>query len=226
MKAWDDRWKTEEGRAHWLEPDPFVVSALPRLKEEGVETVLDLGLGRKAVFLDLQGTLGGDGLGDIREFSFFPCSAPAVRLLSQAGLLVIVLTNQTHIAKGCFSLRDFEVRMGQLKQELAKQGARVDGVYCCPHGKDDDCPCKKPLPGMVLRAQRDFALDLAACYLVGDCGSNDMVLAQAVGCRAILVGTGLGEGSLGEYRRLWADIEPDFIADDVLDAARWIAESA
>ena len=82
------------------------------------------------------------------------------------------------------------------------------------------------LPGMVLRAQRDFALDLAACYLVGDCGSKDMVLAQAVGCRAILVRTGLGEGSLGEYRRVWADIEPDFIADDVLDAARWIAESA
>jgi len=116
--------------------------------------------------------------------------------------------------------------MDQLRRELAEHGASVDGVYCCPHSKEDGCSCKKPLPGMVLRAQKDFGLEVSSCYLVGDSGFNDMVLARWVGCRAVLVRTGLGEGSLGEYRHLWADIEPDHIADDVLEAARWIVKWA
>ena len=181
--------------------------------------------GRRAVFLDLQGTLGGEGLGDIRDFSFFPGAAGAIKLLNDAGLLVIVLTNQSHIAKGCFSYEEFEERMSQLTRKLTEQGASVDAVYCCPHGKDDGCTCKKPLPGMVFRARRDFELDVIACYLVGDCGVTDMVLAQAAGCRAILVRTGLGESSLGEYRHLWAEVEPDFIASDVLEAVRWVIAS-
>jgi len=80
-------------------------------------------------------------------------------------------------------------------------------------------------PGMVLQAQRDFGLDLSECYLVGDTGAWDMVLARSVGCRAVLVRTGLGDGSLGQYRNRWADIEPDFVTQDVLDAAKWMVES-
>jgi len=179
---------------------------------------------RRAVFLDLQGTLGGEGLGDILEFSFYPFSIPAIKLLNEADLLVIVVTNQGHISKGYFTYNDFQRRIDDLKQELAEQGAKLDGVYCCPHTDEDNCSCKKPLPGMVLRGQRDFDLDLTECYLVGDGGASDMMLARSVGCRAILVRTGLGEGSLGKCRHLWAEIEPDFVAEDVLEAARWIVE--
>jgi D-glycero-D-manno-heptose 1,7-bisphosphate phosphatase len=177
---------------------------------------------RKAVFLDLQGTLGGDGLGDILGFAFFPFAASAVKLLNEADLLTIVVTNQTHISEGCFTYDEFGERIDDLKKELAEYGAKLDGVYCCPHRPSDKCSCRKPLPGMILQAQKDFNLDLPGCYLVGDSGSADMMLARSVGCKAVLVRTGLGEGSLGRYRGLWADIEPDFAAQDVLDAARWI----
>ena len=180
---------------------------------------------RKAVFLDLQGTLGGEGLGDILGFSFYPFSIPAIKLLNEANLLVVVVTNQSHISKGYFTYDDFESRFDELKQELARQGARLDAVYCCPHTTEDGCSCKKPLPGMVLQAQRDLDLDLTECYLVGDVGAWDMVLARLVGCKAVLVRTGLGKGSLGEYRHSWADIEPNLVADNVLEAAQWIVES-
>ena len=177
---------------------------------------------RRAVFLDLQGTLGGKGLGNILDFSFYPFSIPAIKLFNQANLLVIVITNQSHISKGYFTHDDFEKRIEELKQELAKHAAKWDAVYCCPHASEDNCSCRKPLPGMVLQAQKDFDLDLSQSYLIGDVGAWDMVLARSVGCRAILVRTGLGKGSLSQYRHLWEDIEPDFVAQNVLDAARRI----
>jgi D-glycero-D-manno-heptose 1,7-bisphosphate phosphatase len=177
---------------------------------------------RKAVFLDLQGTLGGDGLGDILDFAFFPFAVPAIKLLNEADLLTIAITNQTHISQGRFTYDEFEKRIDDLKQELAEHEAKLDAVYCCPHVPADRCSCRKPSPGMVLQAQRDFDLDLSRCYVIGDRGDADMVLARSVGCKAVLVRTGLGEGSLGQYRDWWADVEPDFVAQDVLDAARWI----
>jgi len=180
---------------------------------------------RKAVFLDLQGTLGGDGLGDILHFAFFPFAISAIKRLNEAHLLVIMITNQSHISKGYFMYDEFERRADKLRHELAEYGAKLDGIYCCPHTPEDNCSCRKPLSGMVLQAQRDFDLDLSGCYLVGDTGAWDMVLARSVGCRAVLVRTGLGDGSLGQYRNRWADIEPDFVAQDVYDAAKWIVDS-
>ena len=178
-----------------------------------------------AVFVDLQGTLGGEGSDDILAFSFYPSAKPAIKLLNEAGLPVIVVTHQSHIAKGHFTQAEFDKRMDRLRHELAVYGAKLDAVYCCPHAEGDDCPCRKPLPGMLLQAQRDFGFDLENCYVVGDVGDWDMALARSVGCKAVLVRTGFGEGSLGAYRHTWADIDPDFVALDVLDAARWILAS-
>ncbi len=180
---------------------------------------------RRAVFLDLQGTLGGEGMGDILDFSFYPFSISAIKLLNEANLMVIVVTNQSHISKGYFTYDHFDRRVDELKQELAEHGAELDAVYCCPHTSEDNCTCRKPLPGMLLQAQRELGLDLTECYLVGDTGAWDMMLARSVGSKAILVRTGLGEGSLGEYRHLWAEIEPDFVAENLLEAAGWIVES-
>lgn len=180
---------------------------------------------KKAVFLDLQGTLGGDGLGDITTFSFFPFAITAIRLLNEADLLTIVITNQSHISKGYFTYGDFERYVEELKQELAEHKAKLDGVYCCPHDSNGSCSCRKPLPGMIFQAQRDFNLNLSACYLVGDTGAWDMVLARSVGCKAILVLSGLGKSSLGKYRNTWSEIEPDFVAKDILDAAEWIVKN-
>ncbi len=177
---------------------------------------------RSAVFLDLQGTLGGDGLGDIRGFIFYPLAIPAIRLLNDAGLRAIVITNQSHISKGLFTLEYFQERIRILKEELAKGGAQINAVYCCPHVGEDDCLCQKPKPGMLLDAQRDFDLNLKTCYVVGDTGASDIILANRVDCKGVLVRTGLGESSLGEYRYTWADVNPHFIAEDILYAVKWI----
>jgi len=179
---------------------------------------------QRAVFLDLQGTLGGEGFGDILDFVFFPFAISAIKLLNETDFLSIIVTNQSHIAKGYFTINDFDKRIDELKQELVGNVAKIDGVYCCPHGNNDDCSCRKPLPGLIFKAQQDFNLDLSKCYVIGDGGAWDMLLAKNVGSKAILVLTGLGKGSLGEYRYLWADFEPDFVADDVLKAVMWIKE--
>ena len=178
--------------------------------------------GRSAVFLDFQGTLGGLGLADIRDFTFYPFTIPAIKLLNEAGLLAIVITNQTHIAKGLFTYEYFQERMDILIEEVEKGGARLDAVYCCPHVGEDNCSCKKPKPGMVLDARRDLDLDLSTCYVVGDLAVSDIALANTVGCKGVLVRTGLGDSSLGQYRHTWADINPDFTAEDVLHAVKWI----
>ena len=89
--------------------------------------------GRAAVFLDVQGTLGGEGLGDIRDFTFYPPAIPAVKMLNEANLRAIVVTNQSRIAQGLFTYECFLERMESLKQELREGGARLDAVYCCPH---------------------------------------------------------------------------------------------
>jgi D-glycero-D-manno-heptose 1,7-bisphosphate phosphatase len=177
-----------------------------------------------AVFLDLQGTLGGEGLGDIIDFSFFPGAVEAIRQLNQAGLLAIIITNQSHISKGILTQKDFEHRMGQLKNELAASDAHLDAVYCCPHSLIDGCNCRKPLAGMLLQARQDFDLELNRCYVVGDTGAWDMALANTTGCAGVLVRTGLGESSLAEYRHTWQNITPDYIADDILTAVSWILQ--
>jgi histidinol-phosphate phosphatase family protein len=183
------------------------------------------GARKRATFFDLQGTLGGDGLGDALGFDLFPFAASAIRLINETGLLTIVVTNQSRISSGgSFSLADFDRRMGEIRRDLARAGAWLDAVYVCPHRAADACDCRKPRPGLLLQAQRDLWLDLSGSYVVGDSGIRDVVLARVVGCAAVLVRTGLGAGSLTAYRHLWADLEPDHVADDVLAAAKWIAE--
>jgi histidinol-phosphate phosphatase family protein len=177
---------------------------------------------RAAVFLDLQGTLGGEGLDDIRHFAFYKFAIPAIKLINKADLTAIIITNQSHIARGDFSYQYFQERMAALQDEVEKAGAKIDAVYCCPHRVEDDCECRKPKPGLVLAACKDLSLNVAKCYLVGDTGAWDMILAHSIGSKKILVRTGLGESSLTEYRHTWVNITPDFIAEDVLEAAKWI----
>ncbi len=176
----------------------------------------------RAVFFDLQGTLGGDYMGDIQDFAFYPFAAEAIATARRAGYRALIVTNQSHIARGMLTLEEFWRRAEALGQELAAQGALWDGVYCCPHRKGDVCGCKKPLPGMVLQAAAEWDLDLSASWVVGDSGSADVGLARRVGAGAVLVLTGGGLGSVGEHRFRWQEYEADHIAADALAAVRWI----
>ena len=95
-------------------------------------------------------------------------------------------------------------------------------VHCCPHGRGDNCKCKKPKTGMLVQAQRDFNVDLTESYVIGDMGISDMIMANEVGAKGILVRTGVGKSSLGDFRDTWIEVEPDYVADNVLEAVKWI----
>ncbi|MEW5934609.1 MAG: HAD-IIIA family hydrolase [Bacillota bacterium] len=168
----------------------------------------------EAVFLDRDGTIGGTGyFVHPRDFQPYPYTEKAIRLLHAAGVKVFAFTNQTHIAYG-------EVGQDELVREFEALG--FDGAYICPHLPEDRCGCRKPLPGLLLRAAREHDLNLTRTAVIGDTGATDMVAADAVGAIKILVRTGLGEGSLNEFRHTWADVEPDYVAADLLDAVEWL----
>lgn len=178
--------------------------------------------GRAAVFFDLHGTLGDFELPP--EFAWYPNAAEAIGLVNQAGLCAIAITNQGPIAHGRFTLEEFWGRMGELERELVWFGARLDAVYCCPHSRTDGCDCCKPRTALAEEACRRFNLEPRLSYVVGDRGDFDMLLASAIGAAGILVRTGAGPDSLAEFRNTWADVEPRYVADDVLDASRWIVD--
>jgi D-glycero-D-manno-heptose 1,7-bisphosphate phosphatase len=177
-----------------------------------------------AVFLDRDGTINEE-MGYINHLSRFrvlPQAAPAIRRLNEAGLKVVVISNQSGLARGYFSLALLEEVNRQLERILAAGGARLDGLYLCTHGPGEGCPCRKPQPELLLRAARDLDLDLTRSYLVGD-RFNDIETAANAGVKGILVLTGYGLGEL-EFIGDQAPARPVYVARDLLDAAEWILE--
>ena len=174
-----------------------------------------------AAFLDFQGTLGGDGLDNISTLEFYPFAFEAIKLLNDNGILVIGVTNQSGIEKGELTWSDYEEHLGRLKAVLNKHDAFFDAVYCCPH-RLVDCSCRKPKRGMIDMALKEFDIDIHSSFVVGDMGNSDMLLAKNIGAKAILVLTGVGKGSMHDFRHTWRNIEADYIADNVLAAANHI----
>ena len=184
---------------------------------------------RPAVFIDRDGTLT-DEVGYVNHPSrlrLLPRSAEAVRRLNAAGVAAVVATNQAGLARGYFSKDVLEAVHERLIDMLAHERARLDGLYVCTHhptaGEPPfraDCDCRKPRPGLLLRAAADLDLDLAASVVVGDTPS-DLAAAQAAGARGVLVLTGYGLGEW-EYRREHFAVEPHHVAGDLLDAVEWV----
>lgn len=177
---------------------------------------------KRAVFIDLQGTLGGNPLGDVMDFSFYPFTIEAIKLLNQNRFLAIVVTNQSRIAKGHLTYEDYENKIQEIINLLSSAGVYFDAIYCCPHAAEDNCSCKKPLPGLIRQAERDFDIDVQESFVIGDMGMSDMILANSIGARGILVKTGAGIGSLTAYRHTWQDIEPYLVVENVLEAVQHI----
>jgi D-glycero-D-manno-heptose 1,7-bisphosphate phosphatase len=179
----------------------------------------------RAVFFDRDGTLGGQGgFCHPDEFELFDFASSAVKTVRDSGFLAVVVTNQSRIAKGEITLAQVNASFQRLQGQLEASGTRLDAWYICPHSKADACDCKKPAPGMFLRAARDLEIDLTRSFVVGDSGFNDIQAGAKIGCRTVLVRTGEGVDSLGKYRESWARLEADFVARDVLEAAHWVLE--
>ncbi|KAF0215604.1 MAG: D-glycero-D-manno-heptose 1 7-bisphosphate [Geobacteraceae bacterium] len=132
---------------------------------------------RRAVFLDRDGTVNVEKeyLYLPEDFEFIPGAPQAIRLLKDAGFCVIVVTNQSGVARGYYDEAAVSSLHRHMDAELAKFGAKVDAYYFCPHHPQHgigeyrkECDCRKPLPGMLLQAAAEFAVDLTRSYIIGD----------------------------------------------------------
>jgi D,D-heptose 1,7-bisphosphate phosphatase len=180
-----------------------------------------------AVFLDRDGTLIEEVgyLDRIERLELFPWSLEAVRLLNRAGFRVVVITNQAGVARGYFG-EDFVRRTHQHLDGLVRaSGGEVAGYYYCPHHPDADveeyrrtCECRKPSPGLLLRAAREHDLDLARSFAVGD-RWTDVEAGARAGARTVHVRSGYGSV---EAARGASSMAADFQAENLIDATTWI----
>jgi len=158
-----------------------------------------LGTGKvhKAVFLDRDGTIARDVPYCSRpeDFELLPGVAEGIRLLNEHDFKVVIITNQSGIARGYFTEQMLAKIHKKMQKELAEHGAHVDAIYYCPHHPDDKCECRKPKPKMVLQAAIDLDIDLSQSYVIGD-SEIDVELAKLAGCKAgIRVGEPGGTGN-------------------------------
>ena len=182
-----------------------------------------------AVFLDRDGTIN-EQMGYINHLSRFrllPGVAEAIRTLNEHGLPVVVVTNQSGLARGYFPESLLDAVHQEMRRLLALEGARIDGLYVCPHHPEAkearfraNCNCRKPKTGLLEQAAAELRLDLQRSYMVGDRWS-DLRCGAAVGASTILVLTGYGRGDVA-YIGPGQAVQPDHVAEDLLAAAHWI----
>ena len=172
----------------------------------------------RAVFLDRDGVIVRevDYLDRVERLEVLRGAAAAMKSLRAAGFKVVVVTNQSGVARGYFSLTRLAAIHRELKKRLAKSGAKWDMLYFSPHGPESRHPWRKPGIGMLKAAKKRFSLDLASSYFVGDT-TTDIQTARNAGCTAILVRGGKG-GRDGKHPKA----RPDKIVRDLPAAARWI----
>lgn len=171
-----------------------------------------------AVFLDRDGTINEDtGYLDSQEKLVIIAGVPsAIKRLNSKGFKVVVITNQSGVARGYFSRDALDAINKRLEDILKKDDAHLDGIYYCPHHPDDNCECRKPKTGMLEKAKKDLHINLEQSYVVGD-KVSDVEIARKIGGKGILVLTGMGKN---EEKRLIH--KPSYIADDLKDAVEWI----
>lgn len=169
----------------------------------------------RAVLIDRDGTINRDVPYCSRpeDFELLPMAAEGILLLKEYGFKVVVVTNQSGIARGYFSVEMLNRIHSKMCVELAAKGAAVDAIYYCPHHPDDHCRCRKPQPTMAFQAARELNLELSSSYVIGD-SDTDIQMGKAAGCRSVLV----------SYGSKMNAVQPDYVALTVYDAARWILE--
>ena len=181
---------------------------------------------KRAVLLDRDGVVTPEPsyyAHKLSQLAFIPKSAEAIRLLNEHGYLVVIVSNQAGIAHGYYQEADTALFNKAMVEKLAYVDARIDAVYYCPHHTEAkvakyrvNCDCRKPEPGMLLRAEKELNINLKQSFMIGD-KLSDIEAGKRVGCNTIMVQTGQGEEQLKN-----SSIECSYIADDLYDAAVYI----
>lgn len=184
-----------------------------------------------AVFLDRDGTMNEQMgyINHISRFHLLPGVASAIQRLNQKKIPVIVVTNQSGLARGYFPEELLTAVHEKMHRQLADGGAHVDGIYICPHhpeAKEEhyrlDCNCRKPKTGLLEQAARELNINLKSSFMVGDRWS-DLRCGVKVGAAPVLVLTGYGRGDL-QYIGPAQQVQPAYVADDLPAAVSWILQ--
>lgn len=176
-------------------------------------------MAKTAVFLDRDGVINrdrGDYVRSWEEFEFLPGALNALRLLATGPHRIIVVSNQSAIGRGLVSREAVDAIHDRMVEAVRAGGGRIDAIYYCPHSPEADCPCRKPRPGLLLRAARELDIDLRGSWLIGD-DLRDLESAVAAGVRPVLVQTGHGK-HLPETELAQAPFPFD-VFEDLLEAA-------
>ncbi|HMG72611.1 MAG TPA: HAD family hydrolase [Pyrinomonadaceae bacterium] len=185
----------------------------------------------RAVFCDRDGVLIRDCgyLHDPDRIEILDGVPAAIRLLNESGFLSLVVTNQSGVARGYFSENIVQRTHAAISKRLAEAGAHIDAFYYCPHYPDavvpaykQDCDCRKPKPGMILRAAETWGIDLSKSFMVGDKGS-DVEAGKAVGARTLLILPEGGQRTSPDQESAFTQ-QPDWVATDLLEAVQWILQ--
>jgi D-glycero-D-manno-heptose 1,7-bisphosphate phosphatase len=183
--------------------------------------------GRRAVFLDRDGTIDEEAnyLSRAEDVRLIPGAARAIARLNAAGLAVVVVSNQSGLARGYFDEADLAAVQVRLNCLLAAEGARVDAYYFCPHHPNGVveqyalvCDCRKPAPGLLRQAAEEMGLVLAGSFMVGD-RLLDVACGRALGLTGVLVRTGYDDGPVRHELE-----EPDRVAKNLPAAVEWILD--
>jgi len=175
----------------------------------------------KVVFLDRDGTISKDSVNHIKsweEFHFLPNAKQGLKQLHQHGYNVIIITNQSVIARKMVTLAELDFIHRKMIQEIEAAGGKIKTIYFCPHHPDDGCSCRKPNPGLLLRAIQEHAINPKQSYMVGD-RIMDVEVGKVVECKTILIENEQGLSELQHSR-----MKPDYIAHDLVDVAQWIIQ--
>ncbi len=178
---------------------------------------------RPALFLDRDGVINVDPVEFVtkpEELHLLPCSAEAIARFNALGVPVIVCSNQSGVAKGLYTLEVLEQISERLQQMLGRYGAHVDAFYYCPHDDADGCDCRKPKPGLLLRAAREHAIALEKSVFVGD-SWRDIIAGRTAGVKTVLVLSGHVKPEMLDLPEM-QNHPPDHIAPDLKGAMEWI----
>ena len=144
---------------------------------------------RKAIFMDRDGVINynrDDYVKSWAEFKFIPGAKEAIKRINDTDKLLILITNQSPIGRGIFNKETLDNIHFKMLNELSTAGAHIDAIYFCPHKPDDNCDCRKPKPGLILKAAADYNIDLKESWMVGD-SDTDLTSGAAAGCKTIKV---------------------------------------
>ncbi len=156
------------------------------------------------IILDRDGVINHDSdayIKTLEEWRPLPGAIEAMARLSRAGYRLAVITNQSGLARGLFDRETLEAMHRRLAELVEAEGGRIDALYFCPHGPDDDCECRKPRPGMFRRLAEEHRVDLSRAWAVGD-SLRDLQAAESAGARPALVFTGKGARTLAAHPEL------------------------